>query len=158
MMLQVEKTKGEEKSKGHVEGKLANGISLGTNYRVYDVEKVQTMTGELVQLVHLRAGDTASYIGSWAPGSQEWQEVDPQEMDRIGARRSPVPGMEGEFWMPYMDFIKTFTHLEVVHLDSETARDEPSMGTKQRWSMRYYSGAWQRGVTAGGCRNNSGKK
>ena len=103
MMLQVEKTKGEDKSKGHVEGKLANGISLGTNYRVYDVEKVQTMTGEIVQLVHLRAGDTTSYIGSWSPGSQEWQEVDSQEMDRMGARRSPVPGMEGEFWMPYMD-------------------------------------------------------
>ena len=64
--------------------------------------------------------------------------------------------MEGEFWMPYMDFIKTFTHLEVVHLDSETSRDEPSMADKKRWSMRFYSGAWQRGVTAGGCRNNSG--
>ena len=25
-----------------------------------------------------------------------------------------------------------------------------------RWSMRMYSGAWQKGVTAGGCRNNSG--
>jgi len=57
--------------------------------------------------------------------------------------------------MPYMDFIKTFTHLEVVHLDSDTARDEPSMADKRRWSMRFYSGAWQRGVTAGGCRNNS---
>ena len=66
--------------------------------------------------------------------------------------------MEGESWMPYMDFIKTFTQLEVVHLDSETARDEPSMGSKQRWNMRFYSGAWQRGVTAGGCRNNSGEQ
>ena len=26
---------------------------------------------------------------------------------------------------------------------------------KTRWNMRLYSGAWQRGVTAGGCRNNS---
>ena len=58
--------------------------------------------------------------------------------------------------MTYMDFIRTFTHLEVVHLDSETARDEPSMQGKNRWNMRFYSGAWQKGVTAGGCRNNSG--
>lgn len=57
--------------------------------------------------------------------------------------------------MTYMDFIKTFTHLEVVHLDTETAKDEPSMQGKKRWNMRFYSGAWQRGVTAGGCRNNS---
>ena len=156
--IQVEKPKGEEKSNknGHQTEKLANGISIGTNYRVYDIQKVQTMTGEIVQLVHLRSGDSSSYVGSWAPGSSDWEEVDNEERERVGARRSPSPGMEGEFWMPYMDFIKTFTQLEVVHLDSETARDEPSMANKKRWNMRFYSGAWQRGVTAGGCRNNSG--
>ena len=160
--VQVEKPKGEEKSHktpttGHQIEKLANGISIGTNYRVYGIQKVQTMTGELVQLVHLRSGDSSSYVGSWGPGSSDWEEVDNDERERVGARRSPSPGMEGEFWMPYMDFIKTFSHLEVVHLDSETARDEPSMASKTRWNMRFYSGAWQRGVTAGGCRNNSGE-
>ena len=153
--VQVEKAKGEssDKSKnGHPEVKLANGISLGTNYRVYAVQKVQTVSGELVQLVHLRAGtDSASYLGSWAPGSEDWDTVDHEERARLGGGQEA-----GEFWMPYMDFIKTFTHLEVVHLDSDTARDEPSMADKRRWSMRFYSGAWQRGVTAGGCRNNSG--
>ena len=156
--VQVEKVKGSESDKnknGH-QDKLANGISIGTNYRVYAIQKVQTMSGEIVQLVHLKSGDATSYIGTWSPDSSDWDEVDNEEKERIGARRSPSPGMEGEFWMPYMDFIKTFTHLEVVHLDSETARDEPSMADKKRWSMRFYSGAWQRGVTAGGCRNNSG--
>ena len=118
--------------------------------------QVQTMSGEIVQLVHLRSGDSSSYMGSWAPGSSDWEEVDIDEKERVGARRSPSPGMEGEFWMTYMDFIRTFTHLEVVHLDSETARDEPSMQGKNRWNMRFYSGAWQKGVTAGGCRNNTG--
>ena len=84
--------KGEEKSKQQQDSRLANGISVGTNYRVYDVEKVQTMSGELVQLVHLRSGDTASYVGSWSPGSPDWQQVEEQEMQRIGASRSPVPG------------------------------------------------------------------
>ena len=114
------------------------------------------MSGEIVQLVHLRSGESSSYMGSWAPGSSDWEEVDIDEKERVGARRSPSPGMEGEFWMTYMDFIRTFTHLEVVHLDSETAWDEPSMQGKIRWNMRFYSGAWQKGVTADGCRNNSG--
>ena len=79
-----------------------------------------------------------------------------EEKERVGVRSSPPPGMEGEFWMPYIDFIKTFSHLEVVHLDTDTARDEPSLQDKNRWNMKMYTGAWQRGVTAGGCRNNSG--
>ena len=50
--------------------------------------------------------------------------------------------------------MKTFTHLEIVHLDNETSRDEPSLHHKTTWQMRIYQGAWQKGVSAGGCRNN----
>lgn len=56
----------------------------------------------------------------------------------------------------YTDFVKTFTHLEVVHLDQETSKDEPSLYRKHTWQMRIHQGSWQRGVTAGGCRNNPG--
>lgn len=56
----------------------------------------------------------------------------------------------------YSDFVKTFTHLEVVHLDAETSRDEPSLHSKHTWQMKLYQGSWRRGVTAGGCRNNEG--
>lgn len=50
--------------------------------------------------------------------------------------------------------MRTFTHVEVVHLDTDTSRDEPSLHNKSTWHMRLYQGTWQRGVTAGGCRNN----
>lgn len=56
--------------------------------------------------------------------------------------------------MPYPDFGKTFTHLEIVHLDSDTSRDEPSLHSRNTWQMRLYQGNWQKGVSAGGCRNN----
>lgn len=58
------------------------------------------------------------------------------------------------FRISYSDFVKTFTHLEIVHLDNETSRDEPSLHHKNTWQMRIYQGAWQKGVSAGGCRNN----
>ena len=45
--------------------------------------------------------------------------------------------------------------LKAVHLDADTARDEPSLSGKSAWSLRLYHGRWQRGVTAGGCRNNA---
>ena len=44
---------------------------------------------------------------------------------------------------------------QAVHLDADTARDEPSLSGKSAWSLRLYHGRWQRGVTAGGCRNNA---
>ena len=59
--------------------------------------------------------------------------------------------------MSYNDFLRTFTHIEAVHLDADTARDEPSLIGKMPWILRLYHGRWQKGVTAGGCRNNPGK-
>ena len=59
--------------------------------------------------------------------------------------------------MSYNDFLRTFTHIEAVHLDADTARDEPSLIGKMPWVLRLYHGRWQKGVTAGGCRNNTGK-
>ena len=60
--------------------------------------------------------------------------------------------------MSYNDFLRTFTHIEAVHLDADTARDEPSLIGKMPWVLRLYHGRWQKGVTAGGCRNNTGAK
>ncbi|KAK0181078.1 hypothetical protein PV327_003395 [Microctonus hyperodae] len=134
--------------------KLANGIQMGINYRLYAIERVETFSGEAVQLVKLRnpLGPGGEYIGAWARGSLEWDEVPIVERDRLAVRNMA----EGEFWISYSDFVKTFTHLEVVHLDAETSRDEPSLHSKHTWQMKLYQGSWRRGVTAGGCRNNQG--
>ena len=35
-----------------------------------------------------------------------------------------------EFFMSYADWAKTFNLMEVVHLDADTARDEPSLNGK----------------------------
>ena len=37
---------------------------------------------------------------------------------------------------------------------SNTARDEPTLNGKNPWTLRLYHGRWQKGVSAGGCRNN----
>nr|KAF7434390.1 hypothetical protein H0235_002581 [Vespula pensylvanica] len=132
--------------------KLANGIQMGINYRLYAIERVETFSGEAVQLVKLRnpLGPGGEYIGAWARGGLEWDEIPAMERERLAVRNMA----EGEFWISYSDFVKTFTHLEVVHLDAETSRDEPSLHNKHTWQMKLYQGSWRRGVTAGGCRNN----
>lgn len=112
---------------------------------------MEKFSGEGVQLVKLRnpLGQSSEYVGAWCTESSEWSEVTQPEQERILSKT-----LEDEFWLSYADFIKTFTNLEVVHLDSDTSRDEPSLHNKNTWQMRLYQGNWQRGVTAGGCRNN----
>lgn len=112
---------------------------------------METFNGDAVQLIKLRnpLGQSLEYVGAWGPEAPDWSEVSPVELDRLKSKT-----VEDEFWMPYSDFIKTFTNLEVVHLDSDTSRDEPSLHSKSMWQMRLYQGYWQRGVSAGGCRNN----
>lgn len=132
--------------------KLASGIVFGINYRIYCIEKVESYSGEQVTLVRIRTplGTTAEYLGAWGRGSPEWDTVPPREKERLNLKYMA----DGEFWMAYSDFVRTFSHLEVIHLDGETSRDEPSLRHKTPWISRVYQGAWQRGVTAGGCRNN----
>ncbi|XP_065349926.1 calpain-C [Cloeon dipterum] len=131
--------------------KLANGIQIGTNYRLYALDRVETFNGENVQLVRLRnpTGVGSEYVGAWSRDSAEWDEVPMDERERLSSLG------DGEFWISYSDFVKTFSHLEVVHLDSDTSRDEPSLHHRSTWQMKLYQGTWQRGVSAGGCRNNT---
>jgi calpain-9 len=112
---------------------------------------VETFSGEAVQLVKMRnaLGPATDYTGPWSIDSAEWSEVSPNSLERLQTKLG-----EGEFWISYPDFIKTFTHMEVIHLDSDTSRDEPSLHNKNTWQMRLYQGNWLKGVSAGGCRNN----
>lgn len=137
--------------------KLGNGINVNTNYRLCSLDKAETLMGDSVQLVRLRDpmamatfGTTSGYNGDWSSLSGTWERVSIQERDRLLGQLDI-----GEFWMSFFDLTQIFSHLECVHLDSDTARDEPSLAEKTRkWMMRMFQGAWRKGVTAGGCRNN----
>lgn len=135
--------------------KLANGIVTGDSYRIYSMQKIETMHGERATLLRIKstAGVSShSYVGDWSSTSMtSWQSVDPVTRERL----SSLLSTEGEFWMSYNDWLRTFTHVEAIHLDADTARDEPSLLGKTPWILRLYHGRWQKGVTAGGCRNNT---
>uniref|UniRef100_A0A182QAV0 Calpain catalytic domain-containing protein n=1 Tax=Anopheles farauti TaxID=69004 RepID=A0A182QAV0_9DIPT len=135
---------------------LPNGIHIGINYRLCSMDKAETIMGDTVQLVRLRnplaqtLTKTSNFNGDWSSFSSSWERVTMNERNRLIEQLD-----QGEFWMSFFDMTQTFTHLECVHLDSDTARDEPQLADKsRRWLMRLYQGAWKRGVTAGGCRNN----
>uniref|UniRef100_A0A4W5QA35 Uncharacterized protein n=1 Tax=Hucho hucho TaxID=62062 RepID=A0A4W5QA35_9TELE len=55
--------------------------------------------------------------------------------------------------MSYTDFMKNYHRLEICTLTPDTLTSDD---TKQ-WSVSNYDGAWRKGSTAGGCRNNPSK-
>lgn len=126
---------------------LPKGISLGDCYRLYAQHKVQTANGDRIQMLRLKSTTNQESLGpciSYIP-------LDHQEKQKILALRED----EQDFFISVPDFLRTFTHIEVVHLDADTARDEPTLNGKNPWTLRLYHGRWQKGVSAGGCRNNS---
>lgn len=62
----------------------------------YIIIQVETFNGEAVQLVKLRnpLGPGREYVGAWARGGLEWDEIPPMERDRLAVRNMA----EGEFW------------------------------------------------------------
>lgn len=61
------------------------------------------------------------------------------------------------FWMLLSDVLKLFNRVEVIHLDEENSKIEPSLSDKVTWQMQVHQGSWKRGITAGGCKNNIGQ-
>lgn len=113
--------------------------------------------GDSVQLVRLKDplapdlfGGKSGYTGEWSSMSSAWDRVSIAERDRLLGQLDV-----NEFWMSFMALTETFTTLECIHLDTDTAKDELSLADRpRRWSMKMFQGFWRRGVSAGGCRNH----
>lgn len=121
----------------------ANGLRVGDSYRVLSLHKVRSRngSGEEVEAVKLRG-----HAGAFAAVNNKRPYVKTPNNNEDG-------GGITDFAMPYLQFLKTFTHLDVIHLDGETARDEPSLENKEPWNVKSFGGQWKKGVSAGGCRN-----
>ncbi|TMW49507.1 hypothetical protein DOY81_005397 [Sarcophaga bullata] len=137
--------------------RLPNGITLNVNYRLCSLDKVETLLGDAVQLVRIKDplacnafANNKDYEGDWSAMSPTWERVSVQERDRLFGQLDV-----GEFWMSFLDFSQTFSSLEVIYLDADTAKDELTLQDRpKRWQMKMFQGQWKRGVTAGGCRNH----
>ena len=118
-------------------------------YRIYSLHKINLSSGERVHLLRMRS--TTHNQGLIKPSlSLLPATLSPAEKQRILALKED----DLDFFLTISDLLKLFSHIEVVHLDADTARDEPSLNGKLPWTLRLYHGRWQKGVSAGGCRNN----
>ncbi|XP_041986342.1 calpain-C [Aricia agestis] len=123
---------------------MSKNIEPGMNYMIYNVEKIEDLDGRMKYFVHLgRPGKTNRCI------------LDPAMANLLvgSAIRERFMSPTRGFWMSYENLASTFPRLDVVHLDVDTSKSEPSLCDKLTWQVKCHQGRWKKGVSAGGCRN-----
>ncbi|RXG54379.1 Calpain-B [Armadillidium vulgare] len=139
-----------------VEARCGNGLVRGHAYSVTRIKFCEIETPRVsgkIPLIRIRNpwGNEAEWNGPWSDQSEEWQFIPPEEREEMGLNFEH----DGEFWMSYKDFVKNFTLLEMTNLSPDTLTEEDlNDSVKHHWEMNVFEGAWVRGATAGGCRNN----
>ena len=94
---------------------------------------METSQNETVQILRLRStSNIRDTLSDWCVHSQTWNSLDGIEKQRLMASREN----DMEFFISLSDWLRTFTQLEIVHLDADTARDEPTLNGKIPWTLR----------------------
>ncbi|KAL7636763.1 UNVERIFIED_CONTAM: hypothetical protein RMT77_012517 [Armadillidium vulgare] len=144
-----------------IEGRLANGLITRHAYSVTKATVIPYSNRETHLLrLHNPWGNEAEWTGAWSDKSYEWNSVSEDERDKLGITFDD----DGEFWMPFSDFISNFTAMDICDVTPDVftsqldcdSDDEECIVKEQRhrqWKMRIMEGEWIQGKTAGGCRN-----
>ncbi|XP_060857288.1 calpain-B-like [Metopolophium dirhodum] len=126
------------------------GLLKGHAYSITRITYIPLPTSNnIIPLIRLRNpwGNESEWNGRWSDKSEEWLNIPQQLKQSIGL----IKVDDGEFWMPFEDFVKYFSKLNICHLapgllDRETHGTD---GEKKR-DLSILEGAWVRGATGGG--------
>lgn len=141
--------------KGEEQEKTEYGLVKGHAYGVTAVKKVPIgETGlvaffkgrEKVPLVRLRnPWGEKEWNGAFSDGSVEWRSITSKEKEKLGL----VTEDDGEFWMPWDDFVIQFTDLSVNHLINTSL-----FSFSKTWREFISLSSWTKPDRAGGCLNH----
>ncbi|CAG7820655.1 unnamed protein product, partial [Allacma fusca] len=132
--------------------KLRHGLITHTAYDVTGLARVrETANGNSTigetPLVRLRGPwGRGQWVGPWSERSIEWEALPDRDKEVLSVRTRA----EGEFWMTFVDFIRNFTHLELVHVGPDDWLQEPALQPRKPWRAVLAKRRWRRGYNAGG--------
>ncbi|RXG68185.1 Calpain-9 [Armadillidium vulgare] len=122
-------------------------------------ESMVDLSGGVVEMVDLRE-PPSNLFGMIRNACRRGAMMGEDERDKLGITFDD----DGEFWMPFSDFISNFTAMDICDITPDVftsqldcdSDDEECIVKEQRhrqWKMRIMEGEWIQGKTAGGCRN-----
>ncbi|XP_072428511.1 calpain-10 [Chiloscyllium punctatum] len=120
-------------------------------FSVTDVKQVNGLNGTYVNLLKIRnMWDRQCWNGSWQAGGDGWKTLDPAITTALQSAAE-----DGEFWVEEHEFFQDFDELTVGYpINMEGHILSLLTGKSLRHTLQL-SGQWVKGLSAGGCRNNS---
>ncbi|XP_023838834.1 calpain-1 catalytic subunit-like [Salvelinus sp. IW2-2015] len=117
----------------------------GHAYSVTGLKQVD-FRGRMERLIRIRnPWGQVEWTGAWSDNSSEWDAIDPSEREDMNCHME-----DGEFWMPFQEFLRQFSRLEICNLTADALSDD----SQSFWNTIKFDGGWRKGSTAGGCRNH----
>ncbi|XP_055763368.1 calpain-1 catalytic subunit-like isoform X2 [Salvelinus fontinalis] len=109
-------------------------------------QKQVDFRGRMERLIRIRnPWGQVEWTGAWSDNSSEWDAIDPSEREDMNCHME-----DGEFWMPFQEFLRQFSRLEICNLTADALSDD----SQSFWNTIKFDGGWRKGSTAGGCRNH----
>lgn len=122
------------------------GLVSGHVYNVTGYAELPAVSDTKV-LVRLRdCSGKSNWQGAWSEGSKHWGQLTDDVRAQVRKRKME----EGEFWMSFEEFVRTFTLLESCFLTPESWKLEPKIQYRKTWRSTQAPRQWRIGFNAGG--------
>ncbi|CAF4749149.1 unnamed protein product [Pieris macdunnoughi] len=121
-------------------------------FLIYEIDKVNTSYG-FIYIVRI-------VVPLLPPGDQELNrffELNYNDIwDSLSEfKKNEILSTEHGIWVPLSELEKIINCLGLLHFDVESCQLEPTFTYKTPWFSQNRQGSWVKGVTAGGCKNNT---
>ncbi|XP_032617742.1 calpain-10 isoform X1 [Hylobates moloch] len=119
---------------------------------VSDLQELQGQVGQSILLLRIQnPWGRRCWQGLWREGGEGWSQVDAAVASELLSQLQ-----EGEFWVEEEEFLREFDELTIGYPVTEAGHLQSLYTEKLLCHTRALPGAWVKGQSAGGCRNNSG--
>ncbi|EAW71203.1 hCG32657, isoform CRA_g [Homo sapiens] len=119
---------------------------------VSDLRELQGQAGQCILLLRIQnPWGRRCWQGLWREGGEGWSQVDAAVASELLSQLQ-----EGEFWVEEEEFLREFDELTVGYPVTEAGHLQSLYTERLLCHTRALPGAWVKGQSAGGCRNNSG--
>eukprot|EP00058_Branchiostoma_floridae_P005388 XP_002590876.1 hypothetical protein BRAFLDRAFT_129583 [Branchiostoma floridae] len=138
-----------------IDSKMDNGLVMGHAYSITGLQKVNVQ-GQEINLIRVRnPWGSVEWMGDWSDESPKWDLLSSEQKAKLNTDDDGDLnfGDDGEFWMDFEDWRTNFTRLEICNLPPDAMQEDDPKKKKMKWVTSLQEGKWQKGATAGGCRN-----